>query len=79
MSENLDNLNEALYKQLGRLSTDDLTEHELSFEIDRAKAITQVSREIVATGNMAIKAYLAQQEYAPQATKPKLPVALRVE
>ena len=52
----LNDLNNHLFLQLERLSDEDLTESELEFEAQRAKAMSLVSSEIISNANLALKA-----------------------
>lgn len=52
----LTDLNNHLFAQLERLSDEDLKGEELEQEINRAKAITSVSSQIIQNGALALKA-----------------------
>lgn len=56
MNNKLSDLNNHLFAQLERLSDEDLKGEELEKEIERAKAITAVSSQIIANGALALKA-----------------------
>lgn len=56
MKNKLSNLNDHLFAQLERLSDEDVKGDDLKQEIERAKAVTAVSREIINGGNLALKA-----------------------
>ena len=53
--KNLEELNDILYQQIQRLSSEDLTEKELDKEIDRAKAMALVSSQLIASSTLQIR------------------------
>ena len=56
MKNKLTDLNNHLFAQMERLSDEDLSEEQLKNEIDRAKAITAISSQIIQNGALALKA-----------------------
>jgi len=56
MKSSLGDLNNHLFAQLERLSEEDLTGEKLIEEINRAKTITSVAHQIIATGSLVLKA-----------------------
>jgi len=56
MNNKLSDLNNHLFAELERLSDEELTGEELETEINRAKAITSVSAQIIQNGALALKA-----------------------
>lgn len=56
MQNKLTDLNNHLFAQMERLSDEDLTGEQLQNEIDRAKAITSISSQIIQNGALALKA-----------------------
>lgn len=56
-------LNNHLFETLERLNDDDLQGEKLEAELKRAKAITGVASQIVANGQLALKAAIAKSEY----------------
>ena len=62
MNNKLSDLNNHLFAELERLSDEELNEDELKSEIDRARAITSVSKQIIENGALALKAEKFKQE-----------------
>lgn len=56
MKNTLGDLNNHLFAQIERLSDEELTGDKLREEIDRAKLITSVASQIIANGNLVLKA-----------------------
>ena len=56
MKNTLTDLNNHLFEQIERLNSDDLQGEELDKEIQRAKGITDLAQQIIASGNLAVKA-----------------------
>lgn len=56
MNNKLTDLNNHLFAEIERLSDEDLSNEELQKEIDRAKAITAISSQIIQNGALALKA-----------------------
>jgi hypothetical protein len=56
MKNALGDLNNHLFAQLERLSEEDLTGDKLLEEINRAKSITSVASQIIATGSLVLEA-----------------------
>jgi hypothetical protein len=78
MRNTLEDLNNHLFMQLERLGEEDLTSEKLQEEIERAKSITDVATQIIATGSLALKAETFIQEYGLAGkTKKKMPPMLR--
>jgi hypothetical protein len=55
-------LNNHLFAQLERLSDEEINGEELENEIKRAKAITDVSKQIISNNALVLKAHLAAKE-----------------
>ena len=62
MNNKLSDLNNHLFAEIERLSDEDLNEDELKSEIDRARAITSVSKQIIENGALALRAEKFKQE-----------------
>ena len=62
MNNKLWDLNNHLFAEIERLSDEELNEDELKSEIDRARAITSVSKQIIENGALALKAEKFKQE-----------------
>ena len=59
---NLKTLNSALHAQLARLNDPHLKGDELQQELDRSKAISNIGKDIIATGKLVLDAEIAKQE-----------------
>ena len=62
MKNKLIDLNNHLFTQLERLSEEDLDGEALAQEINRAKAVTNVAREVIANGRLVLNAEIAASE-----------------
>ena len=62
MNNKLSDLNNHLFAEIERLSDEELNEDELKSEIDRARAITSVSKQIIENGALALRAEKFKQE-----------------
>jgi len=67
MKNKLVDLNNHLFAQLERLGDEDLAGDKLNEEINRAKAVTDVAGQIIANGNLALKAEIAKGDYVSAA------------
>jgi hypothetical protein len=76
MKNKLEDLNNHLFEQLERLNDEDLTGDALLSEIDRAKAITGVSTQIINNASLALKAAELMVEYGGGRQTLKLPELL---
>lgn len=56
MKNTLGDLNNHLFAQLERLSDEELTSDKLLEEINRAKSVTSVASQIIATGSLVLEA-----------------------
>ena len=56
MRNTLGDLNNHLFMQLERLNDEDIKGDALNEEIERAKAVTGIAKEIIANGNLVLKA-----------------------
>ena len=62
MKNKLSDLNNHLFSQLERLSDESLSGDALVAEIERSKAVTGVSKELVAAGRLSLDAQKAYNE-----------------
>lgn len=63
MKNKLSDLNNHLFAQLERLNDEDLTGDELMEEIERAKAVKNISMQIVENASLQLRAVELQCEY----------------
>ncbi|GAB3021504.1 hypothetical protein [Bowmanella dokdonensis] len=63
MKNKLSDLNNHLFAEMERLGNENLTDDELKVEIERAKSIAGISREIISNANLALRAKELQMEY----------------
>ena len=79
MKNNLGDLNNYLFEQLERLNDDDSLENEENFnkEMQRSKAITDVSKTIISNANLLLNAKKYQDEYGIKQNE--VPDMLRIE
>ena len=56
MKNTLTHLNDHLYAQLERLGNEDITSEQLAVEMDRTKAITVISREVIDNAKLVLEA-----------------------
>lgn len=73
MKNKLSDLNDHLYAQLERLNDEELAGEDLAKEINRAHAVSQVASQIIANGNLVLKARVALGD---RLLDQKLPVML---
>lgn len=64
MKNTLSDLNNHLFAEIERLGDEELNGEELDKEIERAKAITGIATQIVANGNLALRAVQFQSDMA---------------
>jgi hypothetical protein len=55
-SHTLGDLQERLFKQLERVTADNLTDEQLNVELKRSKAVTCLASQMIANGNLVLKA-----------------------
>ena len=56
MKNKLIDLNDHLFEQLEKLNDDDLKGEDLKTEIERTHAMTNIAKQIINTGSLALKA-----------------------
>lgn len=57
MSNQLTNLNDVLFSQLDRLTAENVKGDQLREEIDRARAISTIARDIIENAKLALEAH----------------------
>jgi hypothetical protein len=72
MKNKLSDLNDHLFAEIERLGDEELKGEELVQEINRANAIQAVAGQIIANGNLVLKAHVVKQDM----THGKLPLQL---
>jgi hypothetical protein len=56
MNNTLEDLNNHLFAEIERLGDEDMDGEKLAIEINRAKAISSIASQIIANGDLALKA-----------------------
>lgn len=74
MKNKLTDLNDHLFAEIERLGDEDLKGEELQKEIERARAITAVSSQIIQNGALALK--VEQFKYDAMGTEAVMPLFL---
>lgn len=72
MKNTLGDLNNHLFAQLERLSDEDLTEEELEKEINRAKAIEGITKNIISNANLVLQSQKLVRESYDISNLPKM-------
>lgn len=67
MKNKIQDLNDHLFLQLERLNDEDLTQDQLEKEIQRSKAVTAVSNQIINNAKLALDATKLQVEFGTAA------------
>ena len=67
MKNKLTDLNNHLFEELERLNDEDLKGDELTAEMERAKAVSDIAQAIINNGNLMLKAQKQYTEYGIQA------------
>lgn len=63
MKNKLTDLNNHLFEELERLNDEDLKGEELTAEMERAKAVSDIAQAIINNGNLMLKAHKQYAEY----------------
>ena len=79
MKNKLSDLNNHLFAQLERLSDESLPPEELALELERAKAIKGVAKEIIGAGSLHLQAVLAVSNGQLGNGVEKIPDLLQIE
>lgn len=80
MKNKIQDLNDHLFAQLERLNDEDLTPEDLEKEIQRSKAVTAVSNQIINNAKLALDATRLQVEFGtPTRGKVTLPEMLETK
>lgn len=80
MQNKLSDLNNHLFAQLERLGDEELAGDQLTAEINRARAVSDIATQVIASGNLVLKAETFKQEYGigiKNDGERKMPPALR--
>ena len=72
MKNKLADLNNHLFAQIERLSDEDITGDKLNEEINRSKAITSVSKQIIDNACLALDAQKFRTEFAGRTELPEM-------
>lgn len=67
MKNKLTDLNNHLFEELERLNDEDLKGDELTAEMERAKAVSDIAQAIINNGNLMLKAHKQYTEYGMEA------------
>lgn len=67
MKNKLIDLNNHLFEELERLNDEDLKGDELTAEMERAKAVSDIAQAIINNGNLMLKAHKQYAEYGIEA------------
>lgn len=73
MKNTLTDLNNHLFAQLERLGDEELNGDKLMEEISRAKAVTGISSQIIANGNLVLNSIRIKEEFFSDKNKRVLP------
>jgi hypothetical protein len=76
MRNKLTDLNDHLFAEIERLGEESLKGESLKEEIFRANAIAGVAEQVIANGNLVLKAHIASVEWSPMKDNKSLPVML---
>ena len=74
MKNKLSDLNNYLFEQLERLNDEDIDTERLQFEIERTKAVTVISNQIISNAKLVLD---AQKSIADLTETQKLPLMLQ--
>lgn len=74
MKNKLSDLNNYLFEQLERLNDEDIDNERLQFEIERTKAVTVISNQIISNAKLVLD---AQKSIADLTETQKLPLMLQ--
>lgn len=76
MKNKLLDLNNHLFEQLERLNDDELTDEQLTKEIQRAKAMSTIATNIINNANVALE---VQKYYGEYGSRVEIPEMLGIE
>lgn len=76
MKNKLTDLNDHLFAQMERLSSEELTGDALEVELKRSQAVANVAREIIQNGRLVLR---AQELYGDNVLRGKTPAMLSIE
>jgi hypothetical protein len=72
MKNKLSDLNDLLFAQIERLSDKSVTGEKLQEEIERARTVTFLAREVISNGDLVLRAHIASEEFAAGGRMPKM-------
>lgn len=72
MKNKITDLNNYLFAQIERLDDESITDEALDREINRGKSIADIATQIIANGNLQLKAVMCAREMGMQIKAPAL-------
>ena len=72
MKNTLSDLNNYLFESIERIMDDTLSDEQLTREIKRSKAVTNIAETVIKNGHLALKSAKYVSEYGDKAPMPKM-------
>lgn len=72
MKNKLTDLNDHLFAQIERLSDENLSPEKLAMEMERAKSITAVAKEVISNASLILEAHIKVSDIAENKKLPAL-------